>query len=873
MKHLNIRVLILLGGLFMLALCIHMCTIKEGFGLFDNIKKTVQNAQQQVQAVAQNAQQQVVAAAVRYVRIEQQNLPVHVQELEVYDEKGTNVATKSKPSQSAPAPGTQNIWPNGFLWGGDPAITIDGNKSDSQGWPNCNHTDGVGMNYLELDLTSDVTVKKIVVYNRPDCCQVNLVGAKLTLLDQTRKQIGVTFTLTAERMQSFDVTPLPTASPSPTTNSTTGTGKYRYVKIENPREWEYLTVQELEVYDGTGKNVAMSGNITTSSVFEGTTQNTAIDGETSDTKPWPNSTCTNPGSSQWIELDLKNNADVKKIVVFNRPDCCQERLEGSKLTLYDSNRTQIGSTIILTKERKQTYDIPNSVPTTSVPTTSVPTTMLPTTYKPTTSVPTTLLPTSMMVSGKAAAPGKYRYVKIQHENQFLNIQELEVFDSKGTDVAKQSKASQSSDPWKLPATNVIDGKDTINHTEGGPNEWIELDLNSNIDVRKVVITNRQGDYKFRLKGAKLLFFDESRTQIGTPIVLTDDPSQTYNIGSSATTPPSTTTPWPTTSVPTTPRPTTMLPTTYKPTTPWSTTSVPTTSVPTTLLPTSMMLSKKAAATGKYRYVKIQHENQFLHIQELEVFDSNGTDVALQSKASQSSDPWNNPAANVVDRKSTINHTSGGPNEWLELDLTSNVDVRKVVITNRQDDYKFRLKGAKLLFFDESRTQIGTPIVLTDGLLQTYNIGPPVTTPPSTTTPWPTTPMPTTPMPTTLSPTTLSPTTLLPTTLASTVITGTGKYRYVKIENARGDYLTVQELEVYDGTGKNVARSGNISTSSMFSGTTQNIAIDGETSDTKSWPNSTCTEPGGSQWIELDLKNNADVKKVVVFNRPDCCQER
>ena len=145
-------------------------------------------------SIYMNTRKSFNSSKVRYVKIQQQNAYLHVQELEVYNEKGVNVAKTSKPSASS------NIWANA-----SPALLIDGNKTAGQGWPNSNHTYGGGIQYIELDLNADEDVKQVVVYNRPDCCQDRLVGAKLFLYDANRNQVASSFTLTKELVQTYNI--------------------------------------------------------------------------------------------------------------------------------------------------------------------------------------------------------------------------------------------------------------------------------------------------------------------------------------------------------------------------------------------------------------------------------------------------------------------------------------------------------------------------------------------------------------------------------------------------------------------------------------------------------------------------------------------
>jgi len=82
----------------------------------------------------------------------------------------------------------------------------------------------------------------------------------------------------------------------------------------------------------------------------------AIDGNISNNQPWPNSACTAGTSGGWWEVDLGRAVNVKKVVVYNRPDCCQDRLSGAQLTVIDSeHRTVLTKT--LNSNRKQVFNI------------------------------------------------------------------------------------------------------------------------------------------------------------------------------------------------------------------------------------------------------------------------------------------------------------------------------------------------------------------------------------------------------------------------------------------------------------------------------------------------------------------------------------
>ena len=95
---------------------------------------------------------------------------------------------------------------------------------------------------------------------------------------------------------------------------------------------------------------------TMSSYYKGTNPFMAINGITSDNQAWPNSACTQSATGGWWEVDLGRPIDVKKVVIYNRPDCCQERLSGAQLILIDREHKTV-LTKTLNSNRRQEFII------------------------------------------------------------------------------------------------------------------------------------------------------------------------------------------------------------------------------------------------------------------------------------------------------------------------------------------------------------------------------------------------------------------------------------------------------------------------------------------------------------------------------------
>jgi hypothetical protein len=112
----------------------------------------------------------------RFVRIE--GLPgqlIHLAEVEVFS-GGSNVARNGTASQSTTG------------YGGDASRAIDGNTNGKFAENSVSHTgDGDPNPFWEVDLGKEFPLEKIIVWNRTDGLEQRLAGAKLLVLDGTRK--------------------------------------------------------------------------------------------------------------------------------------------------------------------------------------------------------------------------------------------------------------------------------------------------------------------------------------------------------------------------------------------------------------------------------------------------------------------------------------------------------------------------------------------------------------------------------------------------------------------------------------------------------------------------------------------------------------
>jgi hypothetical protein len=159
-------------------------------------------------------------------------------------------------------------------------------------------------------------------------------------------------------------------------------------------------------------------------------------------------------------------------------------------------------------------------------------------------------PTAGPTAGPApvAGPPKGRHVKLVHtvaydesaegnvddKNMIINLAELEVFDASGTNLAAGKTVTGSSEyPAPYLWSNLTDGdKTNFAHTHGRtPSEYdsMQVDLGTEKEIKKIVITNRTDCCKKRAIGIKAVVLGADGTTVikETPAITTEADTYTF----------------------------------------------------------------------------------------------------------------------------------------------------------------------------------------------------------------------------------------------------------------------------------------------------------------------------------------------------------
>lgn len=143
----------------------------------------------------------------------------------------------------------------------------------------------------------------------------------------------------------------------------------RYVRITLPGDERVLSLAEVQVYSGE-KLISVLGKAKQMTTFRSeiaaATAEKAIDGITSGNFFTGSVTATLPGNFVWWELDLGSDREITKIVIYNRTDCCAERINPARIELRNSEQTIVWQRNIKSTQSRYEFDV-NSTTTSQSP--------------------------------------------------------------------------------------------------------------------------------------------------------------------------------------------------------------------------------------------------------------------------------------------------------------------------------------------------------------------------------------------------------------------------------------------------------------------------------------------------------------------------
>ncbi|XP_071941033.1 uncharacterized protein [Antedon mediterranea] len=222
--------------------------------------------------------------------------------------------------------------------GGTAVRAIDGNTNGKFTENSCTHTScengkGEPGPWWYFNFGIQKRISKIVLYNREDCCDKRLVGAEIRVgNDNTppftgNQQCGDSLTNAIIGLNPIEVI-----------CDTRPIGQYVSVRLPGN---ECLSLCEVQIYEAVPVTHFI-GAKQSSTLRPGRDATKAIDGNKNgimDKNSCTHTGCVNGEGPQdpWWYADLGRQTFISKIVLYNREDCCGERLIGADIRVGNDN--------------------------------------------------------------------------------------------------------------------------------------------------------------------------------------------------------------------------------------------------------------------------------------------------------------------------------------------------------------------------------------------------------------------------------------------------------------------------------------------------------------------------------------------------------
>src|SRR3989344_763088 len=337
------------------------------------------------------------------------------------------------------------------------------------------HTECETGAWWQVKLNENIIIERILIKNRNDYCQEILQNFDICIMDKCDQIVKTIHENDSKNV--YDI------------NDIGCFGSILKIKLCG---CNYLHLSNVKVF-GTKislnneiKEWASEGIASQSSNYEGGSypaSNTLIDNNTFG--------CTGYETGAWWQVKLNENIKIERILIKNRGDCCQERLQNFDICIIDKCNQIVK--IIHENDSKKVYDI-NDI----------------------------------------GCCGSIVKIKLCGCD-YLHLSNVKVFGTKISlndeikEWAYEGIASQSSNYREspYPASNTLKDDNTFGCTECETGAWWQVKLNENIKIERILIKNRNDGCQERLQNFDICIMDKCNQIV--KIIHENDSKKVYDI--------------------------------------------------------------------------------------------------------------------------------------------------------------------------------------------------------------------------------------------------------------------------------------------------------------------------------------------------------
>jgi uncharacterized repeat protein (TIGR01451 family) len=203
------------------------------------------------------------------------------------------------------------------------ANAADGNTDGNYFHGSIAHTNQDANAWWQVDLGTSAAIGSITIWNRTDCCPERLNDYWVFVSDTPFLSSDTPATL---QNRAGTWSNHQTSYPNPSSTITLN-AQGRYVRVQLSGT-NYLALAEVQVYASTQPpDLAQGKTATQSSTYDSRTgAANAVDGNTDGNYFHGSISHTNLDANAWWQVDLGTSAAIGSISIWNRTDCCPERL-------------------------------------------------------------------------------------------------------------------------------------------------------------------------------------------------------------------------------------------------------------------------------------------------------------------------------------------------------------------------------------------------------------------------------------------------------------------------------------------------------------------------------------------------------------------
>ena len=241
---------------------------------------------------------------------------MNLSQITCYNLNGENITKGKKVTASSLYTNAQN------------SNSLTDGKTENRNYPEGFHSGNSKNDWVLIDLKTEQYISRCEIHNRRDCCQYRTIGSKISLLDNNMIVLDTRDIDSGENLIKINFL------------------KSHFVIIQMPNRGDkWINISQLACFNNKDENVCLNKPVTTSKLYPNSLEKTLTDGRLL-ARDYPSIFHSGNSNNDWVKVDFLNSESIKSCVIYNRKDCCKERIKDGTISLLDYNNNTLTSRLI-----------------------------------------------------------------------------------------------------------------------------------------------------------------------------------------------------------------------------------------------------------------------------------------------------------------------------------------------------------------------------------------------------------------------------------------------------------------------------------------------------------------------------------------------